>query len=228
MCALLKRTFIVTDYPNPDSKSVRLSYMWILYCGITSGQCKTLRHYLTTYSKPDAMYGPQSGYATNNQRISNTVTISLDILEDPIKVLYLFQCYHPETQDNELCEILSRSFDSGVIDISNHRLLPHQVVSLGFFLSRSHMKWNELNLCNCHIRDRGMNIIHQYLCGDKANKQKVTNINLGNNDLTGASSHLIADIISHLQPHTLMLYDNNITNVRDISTAVTGSQQMKQ
>ena len=37
----------------PDSKSVRLSNMWILYCGITSGQCKTLRHYLTTYGKPD-------------------------------------------------------------------------------------------------------------------------------------------------------------------------------
>ena len=45
---LLKESFIVSD-----SKSVRLSNMWILYCGITSGQCKTLRHYLTTYVKPD-------------------------------------------------------------------------------------------------------------------------------------------------------------------------------
>ena len=45
---LLKESFIVTD-----SKSVCLSNMWILYCGITSGQCKTLRHYLTTYGKPD-------------------------------------------------------------------------------------------------------------------------------------------------------------------------------
>ena len=45
---LLKESFIVTD-----SKSVYLSNMWILYCGITSGQCKTLRHYLTTYGKPD-------------------------------------------------------------------------------------------------------------------------------------------------------------------------------
>ena len=56
---LLKESFIVSDtrrndlIPNPDSKSVRLSDMWILYCGITSGQCKTLRHYLTTYGKPD-------------------------------------------------------------------------------------------------------------------------------------------------------------------------------
>ena len=35
---LLKESFIVT-HSNQDSKSVRLSNMWILYCGITSGQC---------------------------------------------------------------------------------------------------------------------------------------------------------------------------------------------
>ena len=48
---LLKESFNVTvTYGSPDSKSVRLSNMWILYCGVTSGQCKTLRHYLTTYN----------------------------------------------------------------------------------------------------------------------------------------------------------------------------------
>ena len=58
---LLIKSFIDTDdnhyvYHNPDSKSVRLSNMWILYCGITSGQCKTLRHYLTTYGKPNPLH----------------------------------------------------------------------------------------------------------------------------------------------------------------------------
>ena len=332
---LLKESFIVTDR-NPDSKSVRLSNMWILYCGITSGQCKTLRHYLTTYGKPDpphrtltpmlspttsmisqvfdplqpssinlsyhpltpptqpaysrypltpsrgqhitsypqphhlptvyhpyqqqqqlvqypyhpmtnpllschtrshdpmshpiTMYTPtmthlhsshdqmvtppavaeqqynshvlSSGHTTNDwssdQRISNTGTITKDILKDPVKVLYLFQCFQ-EAQDNVLCEVLSKSFDDGVVSISGHILSPHQVVSLGFFLSRSHRKWKELNLIGCRIRDRGMSILHQYLCGDKANKQEVTKSNLSSNDLTGASSHLIADIISQLQ-----------------------------
>ena len=396
---LLKESFIVTerryDYDNPDSKSVRLSNMWILYCGITSGQCKTLRHYLrnpykapklrpttsmmslqpssinpsyhpvtsptqptiysrypltpsrdqhitsyprsyhlptqqqhlmqyhqppsmtnpllsgharshdpmmshpltiyrptmthphsshdhmltpplssdmvndrshdlimynpsmvlphcshdhtltspiqrystTTTSKQvnsnidsqvtsEKMSGPSQQGSSSDQRIFNTVTISQDVLKDPVKVLYLFQCFQ-EAQDNELCEILSRSFDSGVINIRKHRLLPHQVVSLGFFLSRSHRKWNELNLNECRIGDHGMNIIHQYLCGDKANKQEITKIDLSENDLTEASSHLIADIISHLQPHTLGLRDNNITNVRDISTAVVTTSTVK-
>ena len=168
------------------------------------------------------MSGPSQQGSSSDQIISNTVTISQDVLKDPLKVLYLFQCFQ-EAQDNKLCEILSRSFDSGVIDIHDHRLLPHQVVSLGFFLSRSHREWNKLNLSGCHIGDHGMNIIHQY----QANKQEITKINLGENDLTGASSHLIADIISHLQPHTLELDYNNITNMRDISTAVVTTSTVK-
>ena len=199
--------------------------MWILYCGITSGQCKTLRRYLTTYGNPyddniDSHVQGTSKKMTDpsqqsDQRISN---ISQHVLNDPVMVLYLFQCFQ-EAQDNEPCEVLSVSFDSGEIDISGG-LLPHQVVSLGFFLSRSHRKWKKLDLSQCYIGDHGMSIIHQYLCGDETNKQEITGINLGGNGLTGASSHLIADIISHLQPHTLELSDNNITNVRDISTAV--------
>ena len=208
---LLKESFIVTQpYYNPDSKSVRLSSMWILYCGITSGQCKTLRHYLglsTTYPVT-----PQQG-----PRV-----ISQNILKDPVKVLYVFQCFQ-EAQDDVLCEVLSKSFDSGVIDISDHRLLPHQVVSLGFFLTRSCRKWKELNLSNCQIGDHGMSILHRYFCGDKL---EITKINLGKNNLTKASSHLIGNIVSHIQLHTILLNNNN-TNVRDISTAVVNTSTIK-
>ena len=241
---LLKESFVVID-SNPDGESVRLSNMWILYCGITSGQCKTLRHYLTTYGTPRRVLIPpttsmmsQVFYPLQPSSINPsyhpvtpptqpaTGIISQNILEDPLKVLYLFQCFQ-EAQDNVLCEILSKSFDNSVIDISDCRLLPHQVVSLGFFLSRSHRKWKELNLCRCYIADHGMSILHQYLCGDEGNKQKITKINLSRNDLTGASSHLIADIISHLQPRTLHLDNNNITNVSDISTAVITTSTVK-
>ena len=174
----------------------------------------------------EKMIGPSQQGSTSDQRISYTRTISQDVLKDPVMVLYLFQCFQ-EAQDNELCEVLLKSFDSGVIDISHNNLLPHQVVSLGFLLSRSHRKWERLDLAACHIGDHGMNIIHQYLCGDKTNKPEITEINLGFNDLTGASSHLIADIISNLQSHTLVLYGNDITNVRDISAAVINTSTVK-
>ena len=366
---LLKESFIISHYDpkflmrwynDPNSKSVRLSNMWILYCGITSGQCKTLRYYLTTYcapgihqsnkvfsptastmpqmfyplqpstsyrpaltpptqpaysrypltpsrgqhitsypqlhhlptaydpyhyqqqqlvqypyhsmtnslsghtrshdpmSHPITMYRPtvthlhsshdqmvtppaaaeqhfnshvlSSGHTTNDwssdHRISNTGTISQDVLKDPVNVLYLFQCFQ-EAQDNVLCEILSKSFDDGEIYISSYNLLPHQVVSLGFFLSRSHRKWKKLILVGCSIGDHGMNILHQYLCRDEANKQEITEVCLSSNDLTGITSHLIADTISYLRPHTLQLDDNSITNLRDISAAIITTSTVK-
>ena len=214
--ALLKDSFIVDKFKsfivNHNNSSVRLSNMWILYCGITSGHCKTLRHYLATYG---------------DQRKSTTKMISLNILKEQSNVLYLFQCFQ-EAQDVELCKVLSKSFDNGVIDISAHRLLLYQVVSLGYFLSTAnHHKLKELNISHCYIEDRGMSILHQYLCRDKTDKQEIAEINLCVNNLTGASSPLIADIISHLQIHTLLLHCNNITNMRDIFTAVTTTSTVK-
>ena len=277
--ALLKESFMATQDKhmdaNPDSKDVRLSNMWILYCGITSGQCKKLQHYLTTYGRTDSpnkspslmlspttsmksqrfdshptkydssivlphsshdytltsqaneqvnsnfdrqsMSGPSQ--LSHDQRISSIVSISKDVLKDPVKVLFLFQCFQ-EAQDNALCEILSKSFESDnkaitVINTSGHTLLPHNIVSLGFFLSKLQTKYKYLDLSACSIGDQGISILHQYLCGNKANKQKIKYINLSCNNLTGASLHLIADIINHLQPYQV----NTIVNENDIPTA---------
>ena len=322
--ALLKKSFIVTDdegKPHSDSNSIRLSNMWILYCGITSGQCKTLRNYLNLnfleynngdsnddednddeeaemlpslsnsddgkvlsslilHSNPQnqqtstAFFSPLAtldftqplvAYSDDddnemlfslpnlysnpqNQQINPTVSFPLtasmmfdppqplliddvlpslsDVLKYPLTVLYLFQCFQ-EAQDDVLCKTLSKSFKYDVIDIKDHRLLPHQVVSLGFFLSKSNRKWKKLNLCECHIGDHGMSIMHQYLSGDKMNKQEISEIDLSYNDLTGISSQFIADIFSYLQPHTVWLQNNNITNVRGITSAVIATRTIK-
>ncbi|XP_065902642.1 protein NLRC3-like [Dysidea avara] len=238
---LLEESFLVTEY-DPDSKSARLSNMWIMYCGITSGQSNSLRRYLSycdpsnskhvtanfnTQMTSGKMTAPSQQGSTSDQEISNTLTISQFILNNPVQVLYLFQCFQ-EAQVDNLCDILSKSFDSGEINLNNHRLLPHQVVSLGFFLSSSHKKWKGLNLLGCYIGDHGINLLHHYLCGDKTNKQEIiVIINLTDNNLTAASSSLIGDIISHLQPHNLVLHNNNITSVRDISTAVINTDKLR-
>ena len=217
---LLKKSFIVTESSN-NNEGVRLSNMWILYCGITSGQSKILRHYLTTYGKSNhalpvkatnddadshvtsvTMNGPsQQQGSSSGRRLSNTINISPHILNDPVKILYLFQCFQ-EAQDNVLCKVLSKSFDSGIIDISDHRLLPFQVMSLGFFLSKSCRKWKELNLSNCHINDHGL---QQLLGGDNLNRQEIKEIVLCNNSLTEASSLDIACIMIYVAK----LYINN-------------------
>jgi len=200
---------------------------------------KMYRHTMTDfYSSHDKMFTSSasvdshlllSDHTTNewssDQRIFNTETISPDILKEPVKVFYLFQCFQ-EAQDNVLCEVLSKSFNGGVI-YNHHSLLPYQVVSLGFFLSRSHSKYTKLNLQGCHIGDYGMSILHQYLSGDKANKKEIKEIYLNLNDLTGTSSYLIGEIINYLQPHTLQLENNKITKVKDMSTAVITTSTVK-
>ena len=320
--SLLKESFIGTgdifyliqwnSEVNPVNKYILLSNMWILYCGITNGRCKTLRHYLNTYSDPyqllcsyllkhkllshmgfnddyllrkyprkilSMIYGHKLHNLMMNDSISSMIlpysshdhaiktsffakyfmtstrqqinsgldvqvvleemtgqsqktptsdqkiTVSHDILKEPVRVLYLFQCFQ-EAQDYELCEVLSKSCDV-YINLSCNTLLSHQVVSLGFFLSRSPRKLKELNLRWCLIGDHGISIIHQYLCGEETNKQEIAKIYLSENNLTEASSRLIADIIGHLRPHTLDLSFNNITNVRIISTAVINSCTIK-
>ena len=107
----------------------------------------------------DYMDAPSQQGSTSGQEISNTLSISQDILKNQMKVHYLFQCFQ-EAQDDRLCDILSKSFDSGEIDLSHYSLAPYQVVSLGFFLSRSHRKWKELNL---YIGDHGINLLHRYI-----------------------------------------------------------------
>ena len=115
------------------------------------------------------------------------------------------------------------SFYSHVIDINKNSRFPYQ---MEFFLSCTqslHSKWN---FSKCHIGYRGMSILHECLCRDKASKQEILEINLNENYLTWISSPLIADIISHLKVHTLLLC-NNITDVREISTAVITSSTLK-
>ncbi|XP_065917957.1 uncharacterized protein [Dysidea avara] len=315
--ALLEKSFLYNEYLpycsniyfpdlDPNGKSVRLSNMWILYCGITGGQCESLKRYLSAYASSledmeygdndyvndyfDYSYGVHVDYEqssildirdsevvdntidpvnTNNngadnndddtnddqsdsdvdsnigsfhhstntdvytgdhlddcdvdsryvhvngdgQEISNTQAISRIILEDPGKVLYLFQCFQ-EAQNDRMCKVLSESFIGNTIKIS--KLLPHQVVSLGYFLSKSAKKFTKLDIGSCHIKDHGFKLLHHYLCG---NKQKIATLNFSNNNLTGASSSLIGDFIIHLQPHTLILSNNKILNLKDISAA---------
>ena len=128
-----------------------------------------------------------------------TGAISGNILNYSVKVLCLFHCFQ-EAQDDILCKSLLNSFDDSEIDVSKHTLLPQQVVSLGFFLSKSCRQWDILNLSNCNIEDHNINILHQYVCGNTKGNLIVKEIILDRNRFTKASSHLISDIINRLSP----------------------------
>ena len=232
---LLVESFLVDNNKLPfifkQDKVVRLSNMWIFFCGITKGQSSSFKKYLSTNST-HLLPSTTPGVIHDKIPIGSAVTISQDIMKDTRKVLYLFQCFQ-EAQDDTMCDILSKSVDNNqtgrsVINFMHQYLIPVEVTSLGFFLSRTHKKLDKLNLRNCYIGDHGINILHQYLCGDKANELKIEEIFLSVNDLTVASSPLISDLITYLQPHTLSLWYNNITRVGDICHAVINTTTVKQ
>ena len=239
--SLLVESFLITsleygmNYDRETSaqqdKVVRLSNMWIFFCGITKGQSSSFKKYLSTNST-HLLPSTTPGVIHDEIPIGSAVTISQDIMKDTRKVLYLFQCFQ-EAQDDTMCDIMSKSVDDkqtgrSVIDLNSQPLIPVEVTSLGFFLSRTHKKLDELNLMGSHIGDHGINILHQYLCGDKANELKIEEIFLRGNNLTVASSPLISDLITYLQPHKLSLWNNNITRVGDICHAVINTTTVKQ
>ena len=97
VCTLLKESFIITHYDpkflmrwynDPDCKSARLSNMWILYCGITSGQCKTLRHFLTTYC--------DRSIDQSNKVLSPTTSMMSQVFY-PLQPSSINPSYHPVT-----------------------------------------------------------------------------------------------------------------------------------
>ena len=206
---LIKESFLVFQ-KRVSSKAVRLSNMWILYCGITKQTSMILQRFV------------------DNEKAGNQQS-DFPILEH--NILYLFQCFQ-ESHDNKMCDILVEqafgqlvSPDHLVIGLTEKRLLPPHLVSLGFFLSKSY-KWKELDLTESYIGDHGISILHNYLCKERFARQQILTIDFTSNDLTKASSCAICDIITHLQPHVVILRNNNV-DLRKISIAVVSTPAVK-
>ena len=148
-----------------------------------------------------------SSYHTHSQAVSSHVQskdslfISKQILQDPSMVLFLFQCFQ-EARDNEMCELLSKSFDKDEIKLCGNSLLPYQIASLGFFLSHSSRNWKLLDLSGCHVGDHGINILHHYLLGHRI---AIKSINLVGNNLTRLSSPFLGDMFNHVQLNELTM-----------------------
>ena len=257
---LLNESFLVEDFgthdhydgyykgiDDPNSKSVHLYNMWVLYCGIAGEQLNhkipfVMQDFLSIFISSDeylryrlhslkqllsaASSIPQSSKHSHWVEQKMPVEYKYDRylhheINAPLYVLYLFQCFQ-EAQDERLIKALSTSFYGHIMK----GLLSHQVTSLGLFLSNStFMKWH-LHLNGCHIGDRGIHILHRYIC-HKARKYEIKTVHLSGNDLTELSSSLIVDIVRNIQPHELDLSHNKIYKLEDISTAMAATNTVK-
>ena len=203
-----------------DTVRVRFSNVLILYCGVTGGKSEAFRNFLRTVEPfVHISHPPNTPEIHTNSGSLNTVRLdytaiepeiidvakefSKDIINNPVQLLYLFQCFS-EAQDEELCKDIAGCLADNLVNLNNQKLVPYQVASIGFFLSKCYEDWKIIDLTSCNIGDHGISMLQNYLRGKLGAEQKRT-LCLGRNDLTAASSPIIGDVIDHFQPYMLRL-----------------------
>ncbi|XP_065913507.1 NACHT, LRR and PYD domains-containing protein 10-like isoform X2 [Dysidea avara] len=99
--------------------------MFSMYIDLTRGQQSSFRQFL----------------ADGNSQIG----IAEEFLKEQTKCFYLYKCFY-EAGDKEMCKHIceATTFSERIINLRGISLLPNDVISLGFFLAKSHVKqWKD-------------------------------------------------------------------------------------
>jgi len=202
--------------PLLSNNSLQLSCSELLPLS-TKVQCLMLNNQKTFATSIMRLKAPLTGSCCNNIAFSQEI-------ENLGRIFYLFQCFQ-EAEDEIICDILSKSFERNIINLKDCNILyPHQVESLGLFLTSR--RWESLNLSNCQVGDKGIILLHRYLCRDK--QEQISVIDFMENNLTEVSLPFISDIITYCHPRTLKLGCNDFACVENIAKAVITSPSLKQ
>ena len=178
---ILNKKFWVKSYQNT----------WMMYVGITNGQNKAFKHFLTANM--------------------SSCGISSNFLEDPVKCIHMFQCFQ-EVNDQEQCSTIDNAkiFDNKILDFHGITLLPRDMEALSVFLIESQKQlWDKLDFLLCNMGDTGCGILHSALCNTKV-MLGVNELNLGDNQLSSSSSKHIAEISLSRNIKTLYIQGNHL------------------
>ena len=179
--------------------SSRYLNTWIMYCGLTGGNSLALKHYLSgnRFIVVSKLFG--------------TKGISQSTIDNKIKCLHLFQCFL-EASNVVMCEQVGSFLHNREIDLSGQVLLPKDIHTLGFFLTRSSNKqWEVLNLSGCYIEGQGIEILAKtYL--ELLNSSTVKVLDISNNHIMSSSLHDVFKLVLKLKVQKLKIINNGLTN----------------
>ena len=136
------------------------------------------------------------------------VIISHEFLENQLKCLHLYSCFN-EANDCAACNTIECAdvFSCKQISLWGITLTATDIQCLSVFLaSSSNKEWVGLNLRNCIIQDRGLNILYHGLCHSK--DVTINELWLGFNTLTVHSSSLISELTVKCQVKELVIAGN--------------------
>ena len=154
--------------------------------------------------------GQRSSFKTFLSGGNEAIAIADKFLKDQLKCLRLYKCFN-EAEDYKMCKTIERAeiFKSKEIYLRGTTLTASDMECISLFLTSSFNKeWKMLNLLDCHIQDKGLNILSRGLC--HSNDITIDVLMLMNNSLTSKSSFLISELTVKCKVKSLRIYGNYI------------------
>ena len=182
--------------PNEELKVIEANFwrnnyfnMFAIYISITKGQRSSFKTFISGGNK--------------------AIAIADKFLKDQLKCFRLYKCFN-EAEDYKMCQTIERAeiFKSKVIDLLRTTLTASDMECISLFLTSSFNKeWEMLNLYNCHIQDKGLNILYRGL--RHSNDVTTDVLGLLYNGLTSKSSSLISELTVKCKVKRLWINGNH-------------------
>ena len=136
----------------------------------------------------------------------NGKVISDKFLKDKLRLLRLYSTFH-EAGDNQMCQAIEETFSDKVISLEGITLSPINLKNLATLLACSSCEnWVKLDLCKCHIRDYGLQILHRNIFHSDITIQELW---LEYNDLSSSSDSSLSNIVVTCKVKVLGIYHNS-------------------
>ena len=186
--------------PNKELKVIKANFwsdihfnMFSIYVSLTKGQRSSFKTFLC------------GGFF--QKFLSGGNAIFHKFLKDQLKCFHLYRCFN-EANDHTICNIIQQAdiFKSKAISLTGTTVTTSDMECLSLFLTSSFKKWEILNLIDCHIQDKGLNILYRGL--HHSNDIIINQLWLHYNELTAQSSSLISDLTVKCRVTTLGINGN--------------------
>ena len=165
--------------------------MFDIYVALTNGQRTSFKRFLNDKQPPSLMEKFKT-FLSGREEEEGPVSIPQQLLNDNIKWLRMYRCFQ-EAGDISMCKSIedTKQLDKQQINLYNTRLSLSDLECLIIFLTCSPNKqWKELNLWDCHIQNRGLQLLQHGLRSNVT----ITELVLVENNLSAASSQTISDL----------------------------------
>ena len=153
--------------------------------------------------------GQRSSFKTFLSGGNELIAISDKFLKDQLKCLRLYPFFN-EARDYRMCKAIEQAniFYSKEIRLSPTTLTASDLECVSLFLTSSfNKKWEVLDLLNCYIQDKGLNILYRGL--RHGCDVTINHLQLDNNNLTRHSSSLISELAVKCKVKQLLINNNH-------------------